>query len=37
LDREEMDAMSANLFRANDLNHDGYVTREEMERLGGRH
>src|SRR5258708_1286719 len=32
LDREEMDAWSANLFHSNDANHDGYVTREEMER-----
>jgi Ca2+-binding EF-hand superfamily protein len=32
-----MDARSANLFRANDLNHDGYVTRDEMERLASHH
>jgi Ca2+-binding EF-hand superfamily protein len=32
LDRDEMDAWSANLFHSNDANHDGYVTPEEMER-----
>jgi Ca2+-binding EF-hand superfamily protein len=36
LDRSEMDAWSAELFRRNDLDHDGYVTEDEMQRLAGR-